>query len=53
MADIAKAQGFDRLEVMLDLALAEDLQTVLTAKLLNSDVDAVGHMLNHPIDSAR
>ena len=33
---------------MLDLALAEDLQTVFTAQLLNSDEEAVGRMLNHP-----
>ena len=48
VADIAKAQGKDPLDVMLDLALAEDLQTVFTAQLLNSDADAVGRMLNHP-----
>jgi N-acyl-D-aspartate/D-glutamate deacylase len=48
VADIAKEQGRDPLDVMLDLALAEDLQTVFTAQLLNSDVDAVGRMLNHP-----
>ena len=33
---------------MLDLALAENLQTVFTAQLLNSDEAAVGRMLNHP-----
>ena len=33
---------------MLDLAIAEDLKTVFTAELLNSDEDAVGRMLNHP-----
>jgi N-acyl-D-aspartate/D-glutamate deacylase len=33
---------------MLDLALAEDLATVFTAQLLNSEEDAVGRMLNHP-----
>ena len=33
---------------MLDLALAEDLRTVFTAQLLNSDEEAVGRMLNHP-----
>ena len=32
---------------MIDLALAEDLQTVYTALLLNSDEEAVGRMLNH------
>ncbi len=48
VADIAQAQGHDPLDVMLDLALAEDLQTVFTAQLLNSDADAVGRVLNHP-----
>ena len=48
VADIAKTQGCDPLDVMLDLALAEDFQTVFTAQLLNSDADAVGRMLNHP-----
>ena len=33
---------------MLDLALAEDLKTVFTAQLLNTDEEAVGRMLNHP-----
>ena len=40
--------GRDPLDTMLDLALAEDLKTVFTAQLLNSDEDAVGRMLNHP-----
>ena len=48
VADIAKEEARDPLDVMLDLALAEDLQTVFTAQLLNSDTDAVGRMLNHP-----
>ena len=48
VADIAKTQGCDPLDVMLDLALAEDFLTVFTAQLLNSDADAVGRMLNHP-----
>ena len=48
VADIAQTQGCDPLDVMLDLALDEDFQTVFTAQLLNSDADAVGRMLNHP-----
>jgi N-acyl-D-amino-acid deacylase len=48
IADMAREQGRDPLDVMLDLALAEDLRTVFTAQLLNSDEDAVGRMLNHP-----
>ncbi len=48
VADIAKEQSADPLDVMLDLALSENLQTVFTAQLLNSDREAVGRMLNHP-----
>jgi N-acyl-D-aspartate/D-glutamate deacylase len=48
VADIARAEGRDPLDVMLDLALAEGLRTVFTAQLLNSDEEAVGRMLNHP-----
>jgi len=48
IANIAHEQGRNPLDVALDLALAEDLQTVFTAQLLNSDTEAVGRMLNHP-----
>ena len=48
IAEIALLERRDPLDVMLDLALAEDLQTVFTAQLLNSDESAVGRMLNHP-----
>jgi N-acyl-D-amino-acid deacylase len=48
IAEIAREAGRDPLDTMLDLALAEDLNTVFTAQLLNSDEDAVGRMLNHP-----
>ena len=48
VAEIAAKQGRDPLDVMLDLAVAEDLQTVFTAQLLNSDIQAVGRMLKHP-----
>ena len=48
IADIASQEGRDPLDVMLDLALAEDLRTVFTAQLLNSEEDAVGRMLTHP-----
>ena len=47
IADIAKAQERNPLDVMLDLALSEDLKTVFTAQLLNSNTEAVGRMLNH------
>jgi N-acyl-D-aspartate/D-glutamate deacylase len=48
IADIARAGTRDPLDVMLDIAIAEDLKTVFTAELLNIDEDAVGRMLNHP-----
>ena len=48
IAEIARESGRDPLDAMLDLAIAEDLQTVFTAQLLNSDEEAVGRMLNHP-----
>jgi N-acyl-D-amino-acid deacylase len=48
VAEIAAATGRDPLDTMLDLALDEDLATIFTAQLLNSDEDAVGRMLNHP-----
>jgi N-acyl-D-aspartate/D-glutamate deacylase len=48
LAEIGKATGKDPLDVMLDLALAEDLDTVFNALLLNSDEEAVGRMLRHP-----
>src|SRR4029077_10642454 len=48
LAEIARTEGRDPLDAMLDLALSEDLRTVYTAQLLNSDEEAVGRMLNHP-----
>jgi len=48
VADLAREAGVDPLDFMFDLALAENLDTVFTATLLNSDEDAVGRMLNHP-----
>jgi len=45
---IARETGRDPLDVMLDLALEEDLGTVFNAMLLNSDEAAVGEMLRHP-----
>lgn len=46
--DIARATGADPLDAMLDLAIAEDLETEFSALLLNSDERAVGEMLRHP-----
>ncbi len=48
VATLAMQKGVDPLDFALDLALEEDLQTVFTAMLLNSDTAAVGKLLNHP-----
>jgi N-acyl-D-amino-acid deacylase len=48
IADLAREAGRDPLDTMLDLALAEDLQTVFTATLLNADEAQVARMLTHP-----
>jgi N-acyl-D-aspartate/D-glutamate deacylase len=48
IAELARAAGSDPLDTMLDLALEEDLATVFSALLLNSDEAAVGKMLRHP-----
>ena len=48
VAEMARGTGADPLDAMLDLALAEDLDTEFSALLLNSDETAVGTMLRHP-----
>jgi N-acyl-D-aspartate/D-glutamate deacylase len=48
IAELARAAGKDPLDFMLDLALEENLDTVFSALLLNSDESAVGRMLKHP-----
>ncbi len=48
IAELAHQLGKDPLDAMLDLALDEDLTTVFTAQLLNSDEDAVARLLTHP-----
>jgi len=42
---LARAAGQHPVDFMLDLALAENLDTMFTATLLNSDEDAVGRMM--------
>ncbi|HVY07708.1 MAG TPA: amidohydrolase family protein [Burkholderiales bacterium] len=42
---LSAAAGQHPVDFMLDLALAEDLNTMFTATLLNSDEDAVGRMM--------
>jgi N-acyl-D-aspartate/D-glutamate deacylase len=50
LRDIAQRMGSgkDALDAMLDLAISEDLATIFTAQLLNSDEAAVARLLNHP-----
>jgi N-acyl-D-aspartate/D-glutamate deacylase len=48
IAAIAKSRAKDPLDCILDLALEENLDTVFSALLLNSDEEAVGRMLRHP-----
>ena len=48
LAELAARTARHPLDVMLDLALSEDLKTVFTATLLNSDEAAVARMINHP-----
>ena len=47
LSEIGKDKGTDPLDVMFDLSLSEDLGTLFTATLLNSDEQAVGRMINH------
>jgi N-acyl-D-amino-acid deacylase len=48
VAKLAAAAGQHPLDWLLDLALAEDLDTVFTAVLLNSDETQVARLLTHP-----
>jgi N-acyl-D-aspartate/D-glutamate deacylase len=48
IAELAREAGADPLDFMLDLALSENLDTVFSAVLLNSDEQAVARMLRHP-----
>jgi N-acyl-D-aspartate/D-glutamate deacylase len=48
ISELARAAGRDPLDFMLDFALEENLDTVFSALLLNSDQAAVGKMLRHP-----
>lgn len=48
IADLAAEAGVHPLDWMLDFAISEELQTVFTAILLNSDQEAVGRMIRDP-----
>ena len=48
VAELAREAGKDPLDTMLELALGENLDTVFSAQLLNSDEDGVARMLRDP-----
>jgi N-acyl-D-aspartate/D-glutamate deacylase len=48
IAGIAKAQGREPLDVFLDLAVEEELNTVFTLGEINTDIEAVGEILGSP-----
>ena len=48
IGELAGEAGKDPLDFMLDLALEENLDTVFSALLLNSDEEAVGRLLRDP-----
>ena len=48
IAELAREAGKDPLDTMLDLALGENLDTVFSAQLLNSDESGVARMLRDP-----
>jgi N-acyl-D-amino-acid deacylase len=47
VTELASERGCSPLDVMCELAIAEDLATRFRAYIANDDVDAVGHLLNH------
>jgi N-acyl-D-aspartate/D-glutamate deacylase len=48
LADVAKKQGKDPLDCILDLALSENLDTLFVAQLLHNDDKEVGKILADP-----
>jgi N-acyl-D-amino-acid deacylase len=47
VSDLARERSSSPLDVMCELALAEDLQTRFRAYIANDDVEAVGQLLTH------
>ena len=47
IADIAAATGKDPVDVFFDLGLAEDLKTIFTGRILNTDEDKVGEIMRN------
>ncbi len=50
LTDIAREQGKELMDALLDLALAEDLETEFAVRgIINADVEKVSIILNHPL----
>ena len=47
VSDLARERGCGPLDVMCELAVAEDLNTRFRAYIANDDVEEVGHLLTH------
>ena len=47
VSELARERGVSPLDVMCDLALAEDLETRFRAYIANDDVEKVAHLLRH------
>ncbi len=47
VSELARERDCSPLDVMCELAVAEDLKTRFRAYIANDDVDAVGHLLTH------
>jgi N-acyl-D-amino-acid deacylase len=47
VTELAQERGATPLDVMCEIALAEDLATRFRAYIANDDIDAVGHLLTH------
>ena len=51
IAELARPRGVDELDTLLDLALAEDLETlfVINREVSKEDRDVIGFLLRHPL----
>src|SRR6185295_7125944 len=47
VTDLAHERGCSPLDVLCEIAVAEDLKTRFRAYIANDDVDAVAHLLTH------
>ena len=48
LASIAREQGVEPVDVLLDTAIAEDFETQFSTLMRNTDDDEIGRMLAHP-----